>query len=199
MNHDLICQWLDLPAGSWPPDHYTLLSLAPREADSRLIETRIHERMMRIRPYQLNHPDEATEVLNRLAAAFNCLTDPAAKQTYDASDLSRPPAPLERELGKREVIDPSDPLAWLFGPWNRLSAPLSPNGPPADKGEGSHSSQQATAGSPSERIDIRHSRLAPSIARVGEIRSWILQHPGFSLLALGLLALLMTLIRHWRR
>ena len=41
--------------------------------------------MEKVRRYQLNHPELATEVMNRLAQALVCLTDPAAKQAYDAA------------------------------------------------------------------------------------------------------------------
>jgi hypothetical protein len=85
MSLEWICSCLQLPAGSWPPDHYTLLGLKLGEADSRRIEQRVQERMEKLRPYQLTHTEQATEAMNRLAQAFVCLTDPAAKRAYDAS------------------------------------------------------------------------------------------------------------------
>jgi hypothetical protein len=85
MDFELICSWLQLPAGSWPPDHYTLLGLAFGEADVAHIEQQVHERMAKVRCYQLPHPDAATEAMNRLAQALLCLTDPGAKKTYDAN------------------------------------------------------------------------------------------------------------------
>ena len=33
MSHELICTWLGLPPGNWPPDHYRLLDLEPGESD----------------------------------------------------------------------------------------------------------------------------------------------------------------------
>src|SRR5437016_4394986 len=83
MTHELICTWLDLPTGNWPPDHYTLLGLPPGEADLARIEQQVHARMERVRRYQLTHPEAATEAMNRLAQALVCLTDPAAKRAYD--------------------------------------------------------------------------------------------------------------------
>src|SRR5437763_2889787 len=93
MNHDVICSWLDLPAGSWPPDHYRLLGLEPGEDDVTLIEQRVHQRLDSVRRYQMMHPEQATEAMNRLAQAFVCLTDPPAKKVYDATLLGQPPTP----------------------------------------------------------------------------------------------------------
>jgi hypothetical protein len=94
MDQQLICNWLGLPGTLWPPDHYTLLGLRPGEADVDLIEQCVHERLMRIRCYQLSHPGLATEAMNRLAQAFMCLTDPKAKQAYDEGLLGKTAAVL---------------------------------------------------------------------------------------------------------
>src|SRR5437879_4025111 len=103
MSHELICNWLGLPATSWPPDHYTLLALPPGEQDIARIEQAVHERMDRVRRYQLAHQEPATEAMNRLAQALCCLTDPAAKRAYDTALFpdrvavvapAPPPAPL---------------------------------------------------------------------------------------------------------
>jgi len=83
MDHALIRTWLQLPPGNWPPDHYTLLGLAPGESDPRRIEQRVQERIERVRKHQLTRPDEATEAMSRLAQALVCLTDRQAKKAYD--------------------------------------------------------------------------------------------------------------------
>src|SRR5215207_2282322 len=85
MSHHLICTWLGLPADAWPPDHYRLLGLEPGETDTALIEQRVHQRLDSVRRYQMMHPEQATEAMNRLAQAFVCLTEPAAKRAYDQS------------------------------------------------------------------------------------------------------------------
>src|SRR5437016_1824342 len=79
MHHELIGSWLQLPQGSWPPDHYTLLGLSPGETDVARIEHQVNERMELVRRYQLIHPEPASEAMNRLAKALICLTDPVAK------------------------------------------------------------------------------------------------------------------------
>ena len=43
MSHDLICDWLGLPAGSWPPDHYTLLGIESGRSDDILVEQRVDQ------------------------------------------------------------------------------------------------------------------------------------------------------------
>ncbi|HYT95265.1 MAG TPA: hypothetical protein VEL76_41490, partial [Gemmataceae bacterium] len=87
MDHELLCNWLGLATKTWPPDHYTLLGLDPREADCAQIEQRVHEQLARIRCYQLSHPALATEAMNRLAQALLCLTDRDARKAYDAQVL----------------------------------------------------------------------------------------------------------------
>ena len=116
MSNQLVSAWLGLPPEPWPPDHYTLLGLARGETDVGLIENQVHERLLRLRPYQLNHPEEVTEAMNRLARAFSCLTDPLAKKAYDEG-LFAPNSTVE------STDSYVDPLAWLFGPWSELATP----------------------------------------------------------------------------
>ena len=115
MKPDLICEWLGLPAGTWPPDHYRLLGLEPGESDAERIEQRVHERLEAVRHYQMAHPEQATEAMNRLAQAYVCLTDASSKRAYDAALLgtAAPVAVAEAPAVKAER---PDPLAWLFGP-----------------------------------------------------------------------------------
>src|SRR5262245_38468723 len=134
MSDELICTWLGLPPGTWPPDHYTLLGLPPGEADLDRIEQHVHERLERVRRYQLAHPELVGEAMNRLAQAFVCLNDPSAKALYDRTLLAPPPGQTAEPLataasapppGERPAAAP-DPLAWLFGPWNLSSTPPVP-------------------------------------------------------------------------
>src|SRR5271156_6670330 len=133
MDHALICNWLGLPPDAWPPDYYALLGLAKGEPDVTLIEQHVHDCLARLRPYQLNHPDQVTEAMNRLAQAFPCLTDPESKEAYDVALKSPtsaraeavevvPPPAEAAEAAQTQTAAPaeaSDPLAWLFGPWNK--------------------------------------------------------------------------------
>lgn len=134
MTHDIICEWLGLPAGSWPPDHYRLLGLEPCESDTALIEQRVHLRLESVRGYQMMHPDQATEAMNRLAQAYVCLTEPATKKQYDAVLLGTA-APAAAEVAVAEPPETAsqfrDPLAWLFGP--ALPRSLSATPPPLSR------------------------------------------------------------------
>jgi hypothetical protein len=110
MNHELICNWLEIAETAWPPDHYRLLGLEPGEPNVARIEEQVHRRLESVRRYQLTHPDLVTEAMNRLAQAFVCLTDPAAKRAYDVELLGdaapEPPSPVV-------AVQEAPPLAWL--------------------------------------------------------------------------------------
>jgi hypothetical protein len=95
MNPELICTWLNISPANWPPDHYTLLGLRRGENDLGRIEQCVHERLARLRCFQLAQPDQATAAMNLLAQAFSCLTDPAAKKLYDAQ---LPGAPFDNPI-----------------------------------------------------------------------------------------------------
>jgi hypothetical protein len=124
MDHELIGSWLQIALTDWPPDHYTLLGLTTGESDTVRIEEQVYQRMEVVRRYQLTHAEPATEAMNRLAQALVCLTDPAAKRAYDAS-LATPeqvtapaPQPSAPAAVPMSIAEATDPLAWLFGPWN---------------------------------------------------------------------------------
>ena len=133
MKPDLICEWLGLPAGVWPPDHYCLLGLAPGESDAGLIEQRVQQRLESVRGYQMKHPEQATDAMNRLAQAYVCLTEPASKRAYDAGLLGAV-APVSAAVAVAEQAhSPSpapDALAWLFGPAMTRSRSPSSTPPP---------------------------------------------------------------------
>jgi hypothetical protein len=104
MKQDLLCSWLGLPTKDWPPDHYTLLGLSAGEVDLQRIERHVQERMAKLRCYQLSHPEEATEGMNRLAQAFISLTETASKSARPAEPARRngPPAPpVAKSNGKK--------------------------------------------------------------------------------------------------
>jgi hypothetical protein len=96
-DHHLLRSWLGLPAGPWPPDYYALLGLTPGPCDPAALETRVLDRMDKLRRHQLLHPELVTEGMNRLAQALICLSDPAAKAAYDAElvTVAAPPPAAE--------------------------------------------------------------------------------------------------------
>jgi len=209
--HEQICQVLGLSAEAWPPDHYALLGLKRGESDKQLIEQRVHERMRQLRPYQLSYPDQATEAMNRLAQAYSCLTDPAARQAYDES--LRSPELVKKVPTPRpengDIINPKDPLAWLFGPWDRMATPESAaspsssqphfrdwaaSAPPPQKRQSSVSERNKQGSLPSppqlplEGTDLEASRT-----------SFFWKHSGKLLLMLSLLAFLVAAWRTFAR
>jgi hypothetical protein len=127
MNHELICTWLGLPPGNWPPDHYRLLGLDPGESDVELIEQRVHQRLDSVRRYQMTHPEPATEAMNRLAQAFVCLTDPAARQAYntEVGIVVRPqtsPANPAIKLPSPSPVASPQPLVTISEPTHESTA-----------------------------------------------------------------------------
>ncbi len=87
MDPKIICKWLGIEA--WPSDHYALLGLRPGERDVSRIERQVHERMAKLRCYQLAHPEEATEGMNRVAQAYICLTEALSKTNAEARQKNR--------------------------------------------------------------------------------------------------------------
>src|SRR5437763_14069493 len=101
MNLKLLCTWLGLPGDScWPPDHHALLGLAPGANDPKHVEQKVQERLAKLRCYQLSHPEEATEGMNRLAQAFIALTEVRAveKPAATATALADPPPVQSKAL-----------------------------------------------------------------------------------------------------
>jgi hypothetical protein len=113
MDHDLIAAWLGLPPGAWPPDHYVLLGLEPGASDAARIEHQVHQRLDAVRRYQMRHPEQATEAMNRIAQAFVCLTDPVAKKIYDDALLGVPVGPSDA-ASDRLLLEAPTVKSWSF-------------------------------------------------------------------------------------
>jgi hypothetical protein len=110
MSHALICSWLALPEGEWPPDHFRLLGLTPEEATPERVEQQVHQRLEMVRQYQLLHPELVTEAMNRLAQAYLCLSDPVARRKYEEGrTATSPPVPEERTKRKSVSTDTPPP------------------------------------------------------------------------------------------
>lgn len=78
-------EWLGIAPDQQPADHYRLLGLAAFESDAAAIERAADERMAIVRKHQTGPRGAITQqVLNRLAAAKQCLLDPATRGAYDA-------------------------------------------------------------------------------------------------------------------
>lgn len=113
-------KWLGIPEGERPPTHYQLLGVARDERDHDVINAASVRQSAYVRSFQLGaHADDATRVLNELAAATVCLLDPKKRAAYDATlrprsdSRSRPPqdaVPLPRPTAVPAVGQTAPPL-----------------------------------------------------------------------------------------
>lgn len=134
MDTGLLCDWLGLPRGAWPPDDRTLLGLPPGPADPAAVETCALEKMERLRPHQLLHPELVTEGMNRLAQALVNLAaagpapSPAAeppprkkkikkkKRRLKPARAAGPPPASETLVLDAEVIAVAEPAGLKLAP-----------------------------------------------------------------------------------
>lgn len=110
MDTRLLCEWLTMPPGDWPPPPRELLGLAaaaPREA----AQSAALARMALLRPHQLAHPELVTEGMNRLAQAVIAVesASPAAAPVHDLAPeegITPRPAPGARRAVRVRVTPP---------------------------------------------------------------------------------------------
>ena len=94
---DVYKEWLGIPEGNRPPDHYTLLRLLQFEDDIEKIRTNYRKLNTHVRKYSTGqYLLRSQELLNEMAKAMLCLTDPDGKREYDQS--------LGRESSKRAPL-----------------------------------------------------------------------------------------------
>lgn len=115
MDTNLLRNWLGLPPGPWPPDDCSLLGVSPNAIDSRDLERRVLERMNRLRPHQIMHPELVTEGMNRLAQALISLTTHRPEIPAPAPVAPPPPPPVAPPKAKVEA-PPKAPSAFDFQP-----------------------------------------------------------------------------------
>jgi len=123
MAEDFYAQWLRIPPGPRPPDHYALLGLARFCRDQDAIETAARARLTRLDQYAM-HPDRATrdrvqDMMDEVAEVRVHLIDPRRQQAYDeelarALGVSPPAAPAAGDLsalpgGAAAEIGPAAP------------------------------------------------------------------------------------------
>jgi len=81
---DVYKEWLGIPAGVRPPDHYTLLRLVMFEDDAEKVRNNYRKLNAHVRKYATGqYLLRSQELLNELAKAMLCLTDPDGKVEYD--------------------------------------------------------------------------------------------------------------------
>lgn len=83
---DVYKDWLGIPDGPRPPDHYVLLRLVQFEDDAEKIRANYKKLNGHVRKYATGqYIDESQALLNEMAKAMLCLTDLERKREYDAS------------------------------------------------------------------------------------------------------------------
>ncbi len=118
MDIDVYEQWLGIKDPERPPNYYTLLRLPKFEDDTDKIRNFYRKLNAAVRKYATGqYSVRSQELLNELAQAMLCLTDPTRKEEYDES-LGRViertgPVPMEKILVKQGDItrDQADEIA----------------------------------------------------------------------------------------
>jgi hypothetical protein len=99
---DVYKDWLGIPEGPRPPDHYQLLRLVQFEDAVEKIRANYKKLNAHVRKYATGqYQDESQNLLNEMAKAMLCLTDLERKREYDLS-LGRE---FEEEAGGPKTMD----------------------------------------------------------------------------------------------
>lgn len=86
MELDVYKEWLGIPDGPRPPDHYTLLRAVRFEDNLDKIRSNYRKLNAHVRKYATGQYSlRSQELLNELAKAMLCLTDEERKKEYDQS------------------------------------------------------------------------------------------------------------------
>jgi hypothetical protein len=102
---DVYLDWLGIPEGPRPPDHYVLLRCVRFEDDPDKIRAHYKKLNNHVRKYATGQYSERSQtLLNELAKAMLCLTDPERKREYDES-LGREFEAKRDEFGRLPLLD----------------------------------------------------------------------------------------------
>ncbi len=103
---DVYKEWLGIPEGDRPPDNYTLLRVVMFEDNVDKIQTNYRKLNAHVRKYATGqYLKESQDLLNEMAKAMLCLTDPDAKREYDES--------MGREAPQDDSDEPRTVLQYL--------------------------------------------------------------------------------------
>ncbi len=112
MELDVYKDWLGIPDGPRPPDHYELLRLVRFEDTTDKVRNNYKKLNAHVRKYATGQYSVISQtLLNELAKAMLCLTDPERKREYDESlgrvfeEDESAVVPMERVLVKQGHID----------------------------------------------------------------------------------------------
>jgi hypothetical protein len=102
---DVYKEWLGIPEGPRPPDHYELLRVRRFEDDGEKIRAHYKKLNAHVRKYATGqYSIQSQELLNEMAKAMLCLTDPERKRDYDES-LGREFEPEKDVFGRMPLLD----------------------------------------------------------------------------------------------
>lgn len=102
---DFYKEWLGIPEGPRPPDHYELLRTKRFEDDLDKIRAHYKKLNGHVRKYATGqYSIQSQDLLNELAKAMLCLTDVERKRDYDES-LGREFPPEKDALGRQPMLD----------------------------------------------------------------------------------------------
>lgn len=86
MSINVYQEWLGIPEEQCPPDHYALLRLVQFEDDEERIQANYRKLNAHVRKYATGqYSKESQDLMNEIARAMLCLTDPVRKKEYDKS------------------------------------------------------------------------------------------------------------------
>ena len=112
---DVYKEWLGIPEGPRPPDHYQLLRLPQFEDDPEKVRKNYKKLNGHVRKYATGqYSNESQSLLNELAKAMLCLTDAEQKLEYDRSQ--------GREIDDRDATTGRRPLTSYLQDQGVLSA-----------------------------------------------------------------------------
>lgn len=102
---DFYKEWLGIPEGPRPPDHYELLRVVRFEDDPDKIRAHYKKLNAHVRKYATGqYSVQSQELLNEMAKAMLCLTDSERKRDYDES-LGRELPPVKDDYGRQPILD----------------------------------------------------------------------------------------------
>lgn len=102
---DFYKEWLGIPEGPRPPDHYELLRVVRFEDDADKIRAHYKKLNAHVRKYATGqYSVQSQDLLNEMAKAMLCLTDLDRKRDYDEG-LGREFAEERDEFGRQPLLD----------------------------------------------------------------------------------------------
>lgn len=102
---DVYKEWLGIPDGPRPPDHYELLRCVRFEDDAGKVRAHYKKLNAHVRKYATGqYSVQSQDLLNEMAKAMLCLTDPERKREYDES-LGREIERQRDEFGRLPLLD----------------------------------------------------------------------------------------------